>query len=106
MLVRLALFALVELAEALSISLLAAWDCSSFPAHPVQVTLLFQCIDGVDLCLYCMYMQEYGEDVPPPNRKSGARPLLLAVNCLPFCRFSGSLPAPARNLHTSLPLLY
>ena len=35
----------------------------------MQVILLFQNIDGVDLCLYCLYMQEYGEDAPEPNRK-------------------------------------
>lgn len=40
------------------------------PLH-AQVILLFQNIDGVDLCLYCLYMQEYGEDAPAPNRKSG-----------------------------------
>ncbi len=36
----------------------------------VQVILLFQNIDGVDLCLYCLYMQEYGDDAPLPNRKT------------------------------------
>lgn len=36
-----------------------------------QVILLFQNIDGVDLCLYCLYMQEYGDNVPPPNKKTG-----------------------------------
>ena len=34
-----------------------------------QVILLFQCIDGVDTCLYALYMQEYGDDCPAPNRK-------------------------------------
>ena len=36
---------------------------------PVQVILLFQRMDGVDVCLYCLYMQEYGDDCPAPNRK-------------------------------------
>lgn len=35
----------------------------------LQVILLFQCIDGVDTCLYALYMQEYGDDAPAPNRK-------------------------------------
>lgn len=35
----------------------------------VQVILLFQRMDGVDVCLYCLYMQEYGDDCPAPNRK-------------------------------------
>lgn len=35
----------------------------------MQVILLFQCIDGVDTCLYALYMQEYGDDCPAPNRK-------------------------------------
>eukprot|EP00798_Chlamydomonas_sp_ICE-L_P023039 gene23039-30234_t len=33
-----------------------------------RVVLLFQNIDGVDVLLYCMYMQEYGEDCPMPNK--------------------------------------
>ena len=35
----------------------------------LQVILLFQRMDGVDVCLYCLYMQEYGDDCPAPNRK-------------------------------------
>ena len=33
-----------------------------------QVIVLFQQQDGVDVCLYCIYVQEYGEDCPAPNR--------------------------------------
>ena len=35
----------------------------------MQVILLFQRMDGADVCLYCLYMQEYGDDCPSPNRK-------------------------------------
>lgn len=31
--------------------------------------MLFQKQDGVDVCLYCLYMQEYGDDCVGPNRK-------------------------------------
>ena len=34
-----------------------------------QVIMLFQKQDGVDVCIYCLYMQEYGDDCPAPNRK-------------------------------------
>ena len=36
---------------------------------PLQVILLFQKLDGVDVCLYCLYMQEYNEDCPAPNKR-------------------------------------
>ena len=35
----------------------------------VQVIMLFQKQDGVDVCLYCLYMQEYGDSCPLPNRR-------------------------------------
>lgn len=34
-----------------------------------QVIVLFQRINGVDVCLYCLYMQEYGDECPGPDRR-------------------------------------
>ena len=38
-------------------------------AARTQVVMLWQKQDGVDVCLYCLYMQEYGDGCPAPNRK-------------------------------------
>ena len=32
--------------------------------------LLFQTIDGVDTVLFCLYVQEFGNDCPEPNRNT------------------------------------
>ena len=31
--------------------------------------MLFQKQDGVDMCLYCLYMQEYPDSCPAPNSR-------------------------------------
>ncbi len=37
----------------------------------LQVIMLFQKQDGVDVCLYCLYMQEYGDDCPTAQQEMG-----------------------------------
>ena len=54
---------------------------------PAQVIVLFQQQDGVDVCLYCIYVQEYGEDCPAPNRFDAHAPLLLMTGRQPGFAF-------------------
>ena len=43
--------------------------CPDGPLQIAQVIVLFQRINGVDVVLYALYMQEYGEDCAPPNKR-------------------------------------
>jgi E1A/CREB-binding protein len=37
--------------------------------YQVKNVFLFQRLDGVDVCLFAMYVQEYGDKCPAPNRR-------------------------------------
>ncbi|GMH41340.1 hypothetical protein BSKO_09250 [Bryopsis sp. KO-2023] len=51
---------------------LKAFKKKGFPGefkHKQKVIFLFQKVDGVNVCLFAMYTQEYGDNCPSPNRK-------------------------------------
>jgi len=74
----------VETAQGLSVRLVSNIDKKletrarfgqAFPNFPTEfpyrskVLLLFQRLDGADVCIFAMYMQEYGADAPAPNTR-------------------------------------
>ena len=58
------------LEKGLKITKIGESDCSRcIVCLPLQVIVLFQRLNGVDVILYMLYMQEYGDDSLPPNNR-------------------------------------
>lgn len=72
---------------------------SSYPAtmpYRQRMVLLWYRMDGVDVCSFALYVQEYGSDAPAPNTRR------VYVAYLDSVRFYRALPARTQAYHELL----